>query len=397
MTNTDNRLKLPDYHHCLVNLANSVLQKFDVDPVHSTLPLADQVLAGNHRNTVILLLDALGTSILEKHLDKDGFFRTHLAGSFHSVFPPTTVAATTSLLSGLYPNEHGWLGWDMYYPKLQKNVTVFQNTEQLTEKEGAVPAAMDFTGNKIWTRDSLAEVKEAACFPVAYTYTPYQSIIERINTAGGHAFAASPFMPPYPEDLEAVLQRVKDLCEEPYSKFIYAYWGEPDSTMHDTGTVSRETHEMVISLEKKIQEFASSLSDTVLLIIADHGHMDSKNLCILDYPEVLDCLVRLPSIEPRALNLFVKEEKKALFPGIFRKHFGDNYLLLTRDEVLREKVFGIGEDRPGLPTFIGDYVAIATAGISVFNTHYKAQDMPGVHAGLTPEEYMIPLIVIEKE
>ena len=71
-----------------------------------------------------------------------------------------------------------------------------------------------------------------------------------------------------------------------------------------------------------------------MLIIADHGHMDSKNLCILDYPEVLDCLVRLPSIDPRALNLFVKEEKKALFPGIFRKHFGDNYLLLTRDEVL---------------------------------------------------------------
>ena len=125
--------------------------------------------------------------------------------------------------------------------------------------------------------------------------------------------------------------------------------------------------------------------------------LHSKNLCILDYPEVLDCLVRLPSIEPRALNLFVKEEKKALFPGIFRKHFGDNYLLLTRDEVLREKVFGIGEDHTGLSSFIGDYVAIATAGISIFNTHYKAQDMPGVHAGMTPEEYTIPLIVIEKE
>ena len=65
--------------------------------------------------------------------------------------------------------------------------------------------------------------------------------------------------------------------------------------------------------------------------------------------------------------------------------------------MLREKVFGTGEDRPGLPAFIGDYVAIATAGVSIFNTHYKAQDMPGVHAGMTTEEYTIPLIVIEKE
>ena len=37
--------------------------------------------------------------------------------SITSVFPPTTTAATTSMLSGLNPNEHGWLGWDLYFKK----------------------------------------------------------------------------------------------------------------------------------------------------------------------------------------------------------------------------------------------------------------------------------------
>ena len=39
------------------------------------------------------------------------------------------------MLSGLYLNEHGWLGWDIYYPQVGKNVTVFTNTEQIKEKE----------------------------------------------------------------------------------------------------------------------------------------------------------------------------------------------------------------------------------------------------------------------
>ena len=124
--------------------------------------------------------------------------------------------------------------------------------------------------------------------------------------------------------------------------------------------------------------------------------MDSRNLCLLDYPEVLDCLVRMPSIEPRTLNLFVKEEYKDAFPEIFRKNFGDDFLLLTREEVFRENLFGPGEGRPGLREMIGDYVALAVSAASIFNTHYEAQVMPGGHAGLTAEEARIPLIVVEK-
>ena len=130
---------LPDYEHCLVNLANSILKKFGAKTTAATLPLADQYLDKDYKNVVVLLLDAMGISILEKHLVEDGFFRSHLAGAYDSVYPPTTVAATTSILSGLYPNEHGWLGWDMYYPQLDKNVTVFTNQEQLLENTGALP------------------------------------------------------------------------------------------------------------------------------------------------------------------------------------------------------------------------------------------------------------------
>jgi hypothetical protein len=383
---------LPNYDNCLVNLANSVLKKFGAKTIHNTLPMADELLASDYKNVVVLLLDAKGVSILEKHLKEDGFFRSHVAGSYDSVFPPTTVAATTSLMSGLYPNEHGWLGWDVYYPKLKKNVTVFRNIEQKKEKEGSRP-----DGNGVWTEDSLEPDKAAADFHVGFEYTPYKNIVDAINEAGGRAYFSMPFMPPFPQDLEAILSRVEGLCSDPGKKFIYAYWSEPDSIMHRTGTVSSETHEMVTSLEKRIEEFASGLKDTLLLITADHSHVDCDNVCILDYPEVMDCLVDFPSLEPRVMSFFVKEDKKADFPGIFTKNFGDGFLILTGDEAVSMDVFGTGEDHEELRGMLGDYVVFSTSPKAIFNTHIEAQKMPGGHAGLTAEERIIPLIAVKIE
>ena len=389
------RTEGPDYGRCLVNLSNSILKHFGAEPTADTLRAADECLAGNHRNVVLLLLDAMGTSIVEKHLAEDGFFRSHLKDTYDSVYPPTTVAATTSVLSGLYPNEHGWLGWDLFFPEIGKNVTVFTNREQLKEKEGAAPAALQGEQVREWGTDSLDDPLPAAEFHAGFRYLPYRNMLDRINEAGGRAFASMPFLPPYPDTLEKVLARVKELCEEPGRKFVYAYWNEPDSTMHRTGTGSAETHRLVVSIEEKVRELVSGVSDTLFLITADHGHMDSRNLCILDYPEVTECLVRMPSIEPRTLNLFVKKEYLEAFPGIFRKYFGDGFLLLTREEALGRKLFGTGKDRPGLRDMIGDYVAVAVSDCSIFNTHYEARSMPGGHAGLTAEEIRIPLIAVD--
>ncbi|MBO4864221.1 MAG: alkaline phosphatase family protein [Eubacterium sp.] len=385
----------PDYSRCLVNLANSILKKFGAETTADTLGIADEYLAKDYKNVVVLLLDAMGTSIIEKHLEEGGFFRSHLKDTYYSVYPPTTVAATTSILSGLYPNEHGWLGWDVFFPELSKNVTVYTNTDQMTEKSGAEPT--DKNGKMEWGEDSLMEFKPAADYNVSYKYIPYKNIIDKINDAGGTAYLSIPFAPPFPDTLDKVIDHVKELCDEPGKKFIYAYWNEPDSTMHRTGTVSDETHNLIIEIEEKVNEFSEKLSDTLLIITADHSHMDSRNLCLLDYPEVTDCLVRMPSIEPRTLNLFVKEEYRDTFPDIFKRNFGENFLLLTKEEVIENKLFGTGTDREGLKDMIGDYVALSIADVSIFNTHIEAEMMPGGHAGLTAEECRIPFVVVENK
>ena len=46
-----------------------------------------------------------------------------------AVFPPTSV------LSGLNPIEHVWLGWDLYFREIDEVVTMFLNTKKILIKK----------------------------------------------------------------------------------------------------------------------------------------------------------------------------------------------------------------------------------------------------------------------
>ena len=105
----------------------------------------------------------------------------------------------------------------------------------------------------------------------------------------------------------------------------------------------------------------------------------------------------MPSIEPRALNLFIKDGYQEQFVTEFNKEFGDTFLLLSKDEVKKQKLFGPGAEHPQFDGMLGDYLAVATGDLSIFNTQDEKEKFIGVHAGLTKEEMEIPLIVVEKK
>lgn len=357
----------PDYQNCIANLPNSILKKWNLATVGDSLPLADAYLKKEYKNVVVLLLDGMGTSILENILDKDGPFRSHLAGSYKSVFLSTTVAATTSAMSGLQPCEHSWLGWECYYPQVDKNVVVFFNTVQGTDEP-------------------------AADYNVPWAVTPYKNVVTTINEAGGKAYGCAPFLPPHPDSLEEICSQVKTLCAEDGQKYIYAYWRDPDGVLHRNGCKSNEAKEALISIEKTVQNLAEELSDTLILITADHGHIDTDYVVLQDYPELCDCLIRLPSLEPRALNLFVKEDKKEFFEKEFNKLFGDKFLLMPMEEVISRQLFGTKAPHEQFRSMLGDYLAIAISDLTIF---YTDERLVSMHGGLTEDEMIIPLIVFE--
>ncbi len=364
------KVVFPNYENCIANLPNSILKKYGQETKGKTLPELDLLLEKNFKNIVVILLDGMGQCILNHNLDEEGFFRTHLKKIYSSVFPPTTVAATTSIYSGLQPNEHAWLGWECYFPQIDKNVCVYRNTEQGSDRP-------------------------AADYNIAWTYNPYESIVDRINASGGEAYYVAPFVEPYPDSFEKISNRVKELCEEPGQKYIICYWNEPDSYMHENGCYGAGSRKLIRELEQQVQKLTEQLQDTIVIVTADHGHMDSKSVSICDYPEILDCLERLPSIEPRALNLFVKQDRKKEFETVFTNTFGKQFWLWSKQEVLENKIFGDGLENKNFLDMLGDYLAIAVDELSIYNSKEEAEYFVGVHAGLTEEEMLIPLIIVE--
>lgn len=363
----EKKLIWPDYEDCLVNIPNSVLKGFGEEPLGATHPLIDRYLEKGYKNVVLFLLDGMGVKILEKHLKEDGAFRSHLVGETKSVFLSTTVAATMSAITGQHPCEHSWLGWDCYYPSIDRNVTVFRNVIQGTDEP-------------------------AADYHVANAVAPYESVVERLNKAGHQAYDAMPFAPPFPSDPEEICARIKSLCKEDGEKYIYAYWREPDGLLHKYGCESELVTAELTYLETMISEMASELEDTLLIVTADHGHIDTDIVYLMDYPALWDCLERCPSLEPRALNLFVKEGKEEFFVKEFNKEFGDKFLLMPMEEVIAKKLMGTGEEHEQFRPMLGNYLAIATSDLSIL---FLDEEFKAMHGSVTEDEMRIPLIIFD--
>ena len=361
--------KLPDYDNCITCLSNSILKKFGVEPNGKSLDILDRYLVKEFQNIVVIVLDAMGKCIVEKNLDKNGFFNSHMVGEMTTVFPSTTVAATTSVISGLNPVSTSWLGWDCYFPQIDKTITMFQNVEQNTNNP-------------------------AAEYNVPFTYCGYRSVVDKLKENSKLAYFATPFMNPYPKNFAELCGYIVELCKQPGNKYIYGYWGEPDNTMHRTGCYGNEAKKTIRELEQQVEQLTKQLENTLVVVTSDHGHMDTKGVTITDYPKIMECLIRMPSIEPRALNLFVKPDKKEQFENEFINEFGDKFELWTKEKVIESKIFGIGIEHKCFRGMLGDYMAIAVDDLSIFNTKEEEKIFKGSHAGLTEDEMIIPLIVI---
>lgn len=366
-------IKYPDYENCIAGIPNSILKNMGIEPGRRTSELLDRYLAEkDYENIVVILLDGMGKNIIDANLSGRGFFNSHMSGTLSSTFPPTTVAATTSILSGMEPCEHGWLGWDCYYPQIDKNVTVFLNKETGTDEP-------------------------AEAYNVPWRYCGYEGAADRLVKSGRQAYMATPFVEPFPDSFEKIVDRIEELCGKPGRKYIYSYWNEPDHTMHEKGCFGEDAKSLLKKLEKQVRQLCMRLNNnrTLIIVTADHGHIDTKGVALTDYPKICECLLRLPSIEPRALNFFIKPGMEEQFVNEFNRKFSDNFMLLTKEEVLKKKLFGEGREHEAFRDMLGDYLAVATGALCIYNTREEADFFIGAHAGLTEEEMTIPLILVE--
>lgn len=380
----NNEIVMPDYDHCILGTISSILKYYNVETKHKTLESLDQRLAKGYRNVVLLILDGMGEHILN-NLAPEGFFQNHKVDMVTSVYPSTTTAALTTYYSGRPPYETGWIAWSQYFKEYGRALDMLSHRESYLHED---------------IKNPLINVFD--------TVVKYTTVFEQIERSMPNVKAYE-VMPKYSDrrsrrtvvadDIDELVEGVKMLCEHPGEKFIMAYSDNPDATLHKFGAYSDEAKEFILNAQRKIEEMCNSLGeDTIVVISADHGHRDiEKAYTLLDYPEILECLIMPPSLESRTVAFWVKEDMRRIFEDRFKSIFGNEFMLLTREEFLDKHFLGYGEKHPKIDEFIGNYIALSTSTSIIRLETFLAEGKKvkaSTHCGLTKEEMEVPVIII---
>ena len=362
-----------NYNECLTNLACSIRKYFGLDYKHNTLNYIDKILEEKHpKNVVTILCDGMGSNIMDRMLSSDSFLIKNRLKSITTVFPATTVAATTSMMTGLNPVETGMLGWDMYYKDIDKTITVFMNSEKGDFEYKLLPEAIDYNNIHMIRKSIMDELNEKGVCK-GYTLFPF----------GENAY----------KDLDDMYKIIEDKCNEDEMKYIYAYDTDPDHTMHEIGCDKPEVKFIIEDINRRVEELSKKLTNTIIFVVADHGHHNVENLFIKDYPDIEECLLRNTSLEPRAINFFIKPDKKEIFVELFNKYFSNDFDLYSMEDVINSKLFGDGGENEIFRDSLGDYLAIAKTDKTLL--YEGSEVLKSQHAGYTDDEILVPLIVID--
>jgi hypothetical protein len=385
-------ITLPDYAGgSIVNLMASIAAALGASHwPYPLLRLLEPALLGGRSHILLLVLDGLGYRYLCEARPTSSL-RQHLCGCITSVFPSTTATAVTALMTGLPPQQHGLTGWHVYFEEIDAVGTVLpfrvRPTDEPLTQRGLQPAEV-FDYPAFFDR---VPVRTFVVSPSDILNSEYNTAHSGRAERCGYGSIAQSF-----EVIETCLRGAGE------RKFVYAYYPHLDSSAHQHGIGARHTTEVFRRLEAAVGRLLRALAgaDVTVLITADHGFIDApqeRRVELDDHPRLAATLARPLCGERRVAYCYVRPGQERAFEEYVRDELSDRALLYASPRLMQEGWFGPGVPHPKLASRIGDYVLVMTdrATIKDWMPGEKRHQLIGVHGGVTEEEMLVPLAVIQ--
>ncbi|MEA1049930.1 alkaline phosphatase family protein [Lamprobacter modestohalophilus] len=384
-------MHVPNYQGgSIVNLMQSLIaarghRPSDAEPYPEAqlLPAAEIRKA---RHVLLLVIDGLGDDWLRRH-SPDGPLARHRLGSLTSVFPPTTASAITTYLTGDAPQQHAMTGWYMWLGELGSVLAVLPGKPRYGGS-GYKQAGIDV--QQLYRHRSLF-----ACLDTASGVISPRAIA-RSDYNLAHLGPARLY--PYKglSGMFSIIAKTLKRARDPTT--LYAYWPGLDSIGHEQGIESPRALAHLDAIEQGLSLLMKRLAgtDTLVLICADHGQLDSAPAQLTEVnaiPDLADCL-RIPLCgEPRAAYCYVRLDQGARFEHLCVDHLGQDFELFRSTDLIDQGLFGLGQPHPHLQERVGDYCLIARdrAVLHQALIGEKPFQQIGVHGGLSSAELMVPL------
>lgn len=364
--------QLVTYKNSVANFTAALMKNYNLPTTYEPSALIEFLLSKKYKHVVLMVLDGMGRHIIDKNCSNGSILKTHQVMNLHSVFPPTTVAATTTFTTGLAPIESGWLGWNLYLNNTDPSITLFKNEVYATSAPFTNFKVEDVIPRDYWY-NHLKRAKH---------YTVYPSWGENGVNSLSEAF-----------------DKVKEICTKEENNFTYMYWDEPDALMHEYGTTSQIVKVKLLEIEELVNKLSEELpNETIVLITADHGLIDVEPLELVNYPDFMECLSKPFAGEGRFAQFYVKETKQEEFKELFNKYFSESFMLMSKKEFLDSKMAGVNEPNKVVEYALGDFVAIGI-GSYYLTQQIKEDDLifKAHHAGITPDEMETCVILLKRK
>lgn len=354
---------------------------------------------GKIRRVVVLLIDSLGWNIFQKEKSNLEWLskRSSVQGKITSIFPSTTVAALTSIWTGVAPSQHGLVGLRLFFPDYAVQAQLLKFSPTFTSLPGALVNA-GLKPEDFLQAPGVAQQLAEAGIPTHsikgrdIVDSALSKMLDRgVHERHGYISSADMFV------------RLRQLLESTAGSPLYvnAYWPAIDLICHSYGpehpSVGAELRAVFGQLKSELVDALSTAArkDTVLFITGDHGHIlapPQQNIRVNDLPELKDLLLMLPGGEPRTPYLFSKQGHKAELIRYLHNHMSRELVAFDTHDALVSGLLGPEPQAPEISGRIGDVIAVMREGFILLNEYelQKVAEMPGRHGGMSAEEMEVP-------
>lgn len=337
----------------------------------------DRMGIGEVRHAVVCLVDGLGWRSLNEHSQHAPFLHQLAGRPIAAAFPTTTPVGLASVGTGMLAGEHGMVGATFELPETQEILAPLQWGRDPN------PIAVQPEAT-IFERVAAAGASVATLSPAAYAHSGLTRAVLR-----GADYRPVEDIPARARELEAILSRTGPT-------FTYVYWGPLDRLGHEFGVGSEEWITGLREVDVLIERLAGTLvPGSALVVTSDHGMVNSseEHRMMIDDDIRLRTGVRRVAGEPRVRHVYARPGAAQDVLDTWRAVMGDRADVLTRAASVRSGLFGpTAED---LVDRIGDIVVIARGQwMMASSVDPRVSGLIGQHGGRTPEETVIPGLII---
>lgn len=334
------------------------------------------------RSAIVMVVDGLGRANVSLRAGHARFLIDSMAkkDSARSVFPSTTAAALTSLLTGTAVGEHGLAGYRVRVP----GTDTAPNLLRGWETDGLDPLT--------FPRAEPIFASEAAhgrpCFTVSKPL--YQGTGFTLATQRGAEFVGA-------GSIDQRVDAAIDLASRHTGALVYLYIPELDVIGHSRGSESDEWAAGLESVDRAARRLAEGLPrDVGAVLTADHGMVDvpAHRHILLEHGSELVEGVRLIAGEPRMLHLYAEDGEQDAVLDRWRASESERSWVLSRSEAVKAGLFGPTVRADVLPR-LGDVMIAARSSVAYYDNRLvdrAPQKMVGQHGSLTDQERVVPLI-----